>query len=344
MPILSRPQLNAKIVEAIQSGGWNVLYISAIGDSPFEIRIYGEDESYNLRIYIWNLTHGGRTRSADEYRIQVKVTRFQQSAGYKTLVLGWSDDLGVFGGFDVRRHSGRLGYSSSIQISLATLRRATLNGISAHDKGNDEVAVGFRPEFFAEYVRNLESLHDFGQSPRDLRTLETVIENNIASDTAPDESQVDQASAQRRNIIRTITQKARDVSFARRVLTAYGNQCVFCSVQLKLIDAAHIIPVAEDGSTDQTSNGIAACPLHHRAYDHALITINPAYETLVSQKRVDYLRGIGFDGGMDEFVNRLRPIIHVPPDVRDRPNKEYVQRANRLRGWNRIPTTTPTLF
>jgi putative restriction endonuclease len=341
LPILNRKQLNAKLVEAVQSCGWNVLYSSSLDALPFLIRIYGDDESNSLRIYIWNLSHGGKTRSADEYRIQVKVDRFQQTAGETTLVLGWSDDIEVFGGFDVRKHSGRLGYSSSIQISLETLRKASLNGVSAHDKGNGEIAVGFRPEFFVDYVRNLEALHDFGQSARDLRVLETVIEQVADEKNILNEEDLVHASRRRKSVIRTITQKVRDVSFARRVLTAYGYQCVFCSLQLKLVDAAHILPVAEITSTDYTSNGLAACPLHHRAYDNALITIDASYQTLVNKKRIEHLTDIHYDGGMKQFTQNLRPVIHVPPAVKDRPHKDFIERANKLRGWNKAVSATP---
>ena len=306
--------------------------------------MYSEGESYGLRIYIWNLTHGGKTRSRDEYRIQVKVDRFEQVSGQKTLVLGWSDELGVFAGFDVRKHSGRLGYSSSIQVSLETLRKATINGISAHDKGNREVAVAFLPEFFADYVRNLELLHDFGESAQDLSALETVLEQVADEEQVFDEGEIDRFSVKRRTVVRTITQRVREASFQRRVLTAYSSQCAFCSLQLKLVDAAHIVPVAQEDSTDETSNGMTLCSLHHRAYDNALITIDESFQTLVNRRKMDYLRDIGHDGGMEQFVRNLRPIIYLPPAARDRPHRDYIRQSNQLRGWPRTQATPPTLF
>jgi putative restriction endonuclease len=344
LPILDRRKLNAKVIEAVQSSGWNVLYGSPLDALPFTVRMYGEGESYALRIYIWNLSHGGKTRHADEYRIQVKVDRFQQVSGQKTLVLGWSDDIGVFAGFDVRKHSGRLGYSSSIQVSLETLRKATINGISAHDKGNEEMAVAFLPEFFADYVRNLELLHDFGESAQDLRSLEIVIEQVADEEKVVDEAEMNEFSLPRRTVVRTITQRLREASFKRRVLTAYNSRCAFCSLQLKLVDAAHIVPVAQEDSTDNTSNGLALCSLHHRAYDNALITIDESFQTLVNKKQMDYLRSISHDGGMEQFVENLRPVIHTPPSKRDRPNADFIKQANQLRGWTKTKSITPTLF
>ncbi len=344
MPILDRPQLSAKIVEAVQSSGWNVLYGSSLDARPFSIRMYSEGESYACRNYIWNLSHGGKTRNPDEYRIQVKVDKFERVSGQKTLVLGWSDDLGVFAGFDVRKHSGTLGYSSSIQVSLETRRKAIINGISAHDKGNGEIAVAFRPEFFADYVRNLELLHDFGESAQDLHTLETVLGQIADEEKDFDESEIDKFSAKRRTIVRTITQKVRASSFQSRVLTAYNFRCAFCSLQLKLVDAAHIVPVAQEDSTDNTSNGLMLCSLHHRAYDNALITIDESFKTFVNKKIMDYLKDIGHDGGMKDFVENLRPVINMPPAVRDRPLPKYIKQANQLRGWIKTQAIVPTLF
>lgn len=47
------------IVQAINESGFNVLYVGDIRDHPFVLKIYNDSESYLLRIYIWNLTHGG---------------------------------------------------------------------------------------------------------------------------------------------------------------------------------------------------------------------------------------------------------------------------------------------
>jgi putative restriction endonuclease len=333
LPILNREQLNTRIIEAVQQCGWNVLHISPLSASPFNLRIYNESSAEMLKIYSWNLTHGGKKRKEDEYRIQVKVTKFTQEADYKTLVLGWWDDIEVFAGFDVRKHSGTLGYSSSIQVSKETLRKAIISGIATHDKGNNEIAVAFRPDFFVDYVRNLEALHEFGESVRDLKAFETVIDKAAIAETTLNQTELDAVSKPRQSVVRTITQKVREAGFKRRVLTAYSHQCAFCSLQLKLIDAAHIIPVAHTSSTDKTANGIALCSLHHRAFDKALITINSNYETLINDKKMAHLKAIGHDGGADKFIRDIRPIIHIPPALSDRPHVSYVTKANKLRGW-----------
>jgi putative restriction endonuclease len=138
MPRLTKSQLFEKVERAIINAGWNILYLPPQTGNPRRIQIYKGDESYRLRIYIWNMTHGGgRARPHDESRIQITgVTRFEAEVGGKTLILGWWDEAGVFAAFDFHKHAGTLGYSPSIQIREEFLRRAYRDGLSPCDKGS----------------------------------------------------------------------------------------------------------------------------------------------------------------------------------------------------------------
>jgi len=320
------------IVQSINDSGWNVLYVGDISKHPFVIKIYNNEESYLLRIYIWNLTHGGgAARPKDEYRVQITGTdHFENKVGEKTLILGWWGEVGVFAGFDFTKHTGKLGYSPSMQIREECLRKALINGFSPCDKGNNEIAVAFRPDFFVNYVQDLEQLHSFGESKRDLKILEEVSEQPLETN----KELIDQTSNKRKTAIIQLNKKLRDSSFKSRVLTAYGNKCAFSDIQLKLVDAAHIVPVSHEGSTDDTSNGIALSALYHRAYDKGLVTFNEKYQIIVNKNAMTRLKEFGFDGGMEKFIKDLRPIINVPPAINDRPNITFVEKANKLRRWN----------
>lgn len=324
-------QLLDIIVQSINDSGWNVLYVGNISEHPFLLKIYKNDESYLLRIYVWNLTHGGgAARPKDEYRIQITgADHFEQKAGEKTLILGWWDDVGVFAGFDYTKHRGKLGFSPSMQIREEFLRKALLNGFSPCDKGNKEIAVAFRPDFFVNYVQEMEQLHGFGASKKDFTVLEEVSDNPLEVN----KKLIDQVSKQRQTAVIQLSKKLRDTSFKARVLTAYGNKCAFSGLQLKLVDAAHILPVSDNRSTDDTANGIAISALYHRAYDKGLVTFNDQYQIIVNSTEMKKLKEIGFDGGMEKFLKDLRPIINVPPAISDRPNINFIQVANRLRGW-----------
>lgn len=319
------------ITQSISDSGWNVLYVSDISHHPFLLKIYNGEESYLLRIYVWNLTHGGgAARPKDEYRIQITgVDHFEQGIGEKTLILGWWAEVGVFAGFDYTKHTGKLGFSPSMQIREEFLRKALINGFSPCDKGNNEIAIAFRPDFFVSYVQSLEQLHGFGASKKDFKVLEEVSEQPLELNT----ELIQQVSKQRQTAVIQLSKKLRDASFKARVLTAYGHKCAFSGIQLKLVDAAHIVPVSSEKSTDETCNGIALSALYHRAYDKGLVTFNENYQIIVNTAEIKKLKEIGFDGGLDKFVKDLRPIINVPPAVSDRPNVTLIREANKLRGW-----------
>lgn len=332
MPRLSKQQLLDQILSSIHQAGWNYLLLSSRNEHPFRLSIFREEqESYNVRIYIWNLTHGGGARRPeDEYRIQITgIDHFESEPGAKTIILGWWDEGEVFAGFDYRRHSGVLGASPSMQIIREHLRHAYERGFSAYLKTNGEIAVAFRPTFIVEYVRVLEPLHDTGESPADFEVLQ-----DVATDpNAVNDAQIQTVSEGRRTTISSVRRALRDSSFKERVLTAYSYRCAVCSLQLDLVEAAHIIPVVAQGSTDETCNGIALCVLHHKAYDRALIAVDPSYNVMLSNNKSDRLREIGHDGGLDVFTTSLRQLIHLPPEIHDRPNVHYLQRSLEARSW-----------
>src|ERR1700761_5831237 len=109
MARLQKSELLAQAEEAIRISRLNVLYLNP-GRHPALYRIYEGRSSLLVQVYIWNITHGGKNRSADEYRIQATgVSQFNPKANARNLVLGWWDDIGVFAGWDIRQHRGPLG-------------------------------------------------------------------------------------------------------------------------------------------------------------------------------------------------------------------------------------------
>ncbi|MFZ1043507.1 MAG: HNH endonuclease [Anaerolineales bacterium] len=137
-----------------------------------------------------------------------------------------------------------------------------------------------------------------------------------------------------------MSKKLRDVSFRKRVLTAYSFHCAACGIQLRLVEAAHIIPVNHDNSTDETRNGLALCALHHKAYDQALITVLDDYFLQVNHNQAAELQKQALSDGLAKFTKDLRPIIVLPPAVSDRPHAEYIRIANSIRGWKQVHQIT----
>lgn len=327
---LNKVELFEVVVSAVGESGWNVLYITPPSAHPFQLQVYRGDEAYRLRVYIWTLTHGGGSaRPADEYRIQITgVDQIRTFPGERTLLLGWWEPEGVFAGFDARKHSGPLGRSPSIQIRRPCLEQAQTAGFSPCDKGNQEIAIAFRPDFFAEYVRQLEPLHDFGQSPEAFEILSDLPEHPVINDET-----ITDLDFNRRRTVVSVSRRLRNNDFRKRVLSAYVQRCAVCGVQLKLIDAAHIVPVNHEQSTDETRNGLALCALHHRAYDQTLLTVSENYTVVFNEAQAEELNRLGLGGGVRSLRENLRSEILVPEVVSERPHVEYIRLANRIRGW-----------
>lgn len=329
MQRLNKTELLSTVENAICESGWGFLRLS--GSHPATYQVYRAGWNYRVRVYIWNLTPGGKNRPTDEWRIQVTgVTQFGSELGGKTLILGWQDELGVFAGFDSRLHQGELGASPSIQVRKAALDQAKVDGFAPQAKSNSELVIAFRPEFLGAYVDGLESLHACGAFPGEIKTLSRI--GQATHDV--DDEEVEQTIAEpRRYAVLATRQAIRDRGFRNRVLRAYGYRCAMCALQLGLIEGAHILPAEHPESTDGTDNGVALCALHHRAFDRGLVTFDTKFRIRVNQTKVEDLKTRDLADGLASFTTALRTTIALPDNEHDRPDRSFVKKANALRGW-----------
>lgn len=83
--------------------------------------------------------------------------------------------------------------------------------------------------------------------------------------------------------------RTRDRGFRELVLRAYGYQCAVCGLDTRLdgsaigLEAAHVHWHAHRGP-DVVENGLCLCPLHHKALDLGLLTLNDRREIVVSSR------------------------------------------------------------
>lgn len=323
---LDEKKLLDLILDAIDQSGWQAIVLGA--RKPFRIRVYREDsKGFDVCMYIWNCTHGGgAARAANEYRVQLTGTVPMVQPNAITLLLGWHGDYEVFVGFDLTMHAGQASKSPSIQVKEETLQGAHVHAFAVHNRQNGENAVAFRPEFLVDYALSAKSLHATGKAAADMSLLNGL-------DTLTEEAVGGVSDAGRRLVLSQIVRKYRATDFRKRVLGAYEHRCAACGVQLELLDAAHIIPVAADTSTDETKNGIALCKLHHAAYDRNLISFDESYKIEVSTSEESRLAAVNLGGGINEFKKNLRVAIHLPTDSRDYPPAVYIKEARRVRKW-----------
>ncbi|MCX5644665.1 MAG: HNH endonuclease [Phycisphaerae bacterium] len=135
----------------------------------------------------------------------------------------------------------------------------------------------------------------------------------------------------RQRIVATVSRLARDSDFRRKVIIAYDRRCAVTGLQLKLVDAAHIVPVGAAGSCDDVTNGLCLSPTYHRAYDRGLVVLTENYEMQINRKKERELARLGFSGGLAEFKAPLGRQIILPADRRQWPAIECIRSANAFR-------------
>lgn len=329
MPPVSPSVLIESVLNAIQqSGGMGVYTSDNIRIHPREFAVQYLDETFSLWVYIWTLTHGGRPSLPDEYRIQMTSVSSPlrlNPNGY-TALLGYFPARDMFAGFDIQGHRTFTTGSPSVQIDISAIDTALQDGLAFHEKENREIAVAFRPDQFLNYIRNANILHELGT---DTPTLDLVVKAAKSEEIVPQDIQ--SLPVERQRIVTNVSRYARDGSFRQRVLSAYEHRCAVTQAQLKLVDAAHILPVSVEGSSDQVSNGIALSPTMHRAYDHGLIFLDENYYIRLNDRKAIELRNQGLDAGLPQLTALLGGRIQLPADRNQWPNREFIIRANRYR-------------
>lgn len=329
MPAISPRDLVNAILSACQDSGCSGALTSGLRQHPRKFVIQTSESSFiSVWVYAWTLTHGGRRSLPYEYRIQMTTVAsplvFNPSGD--TVLIGYEPNLKMFAGFDIERHRNFTTGSPSVQVDIRTLRRAIADGMAFDRKNNDEIAVGFRPDQLVNYCVDALKIHKLGTQGRTFALLEKA----SALDAITDAELNALSTEKRKRMIQRVSKLARDANFRRQIMVAYENRCAITGVQLKLVDAAHVLPVGAPGSVDNVVNGIALSPTYHRAYDNGLIYFTEQYEMRLNRPKVSELADLGLDGGLIDFRSSLGRLI-LPPDRRQWPKPEFIRKANRFR-------------
>ena len=82
-------------------------------------------------------------------------------------------------------------------------------------------------------------------------------------------------------VIRKTRGRPNQQRFKLQVVQRYGGRCALCPIRaLQLINAAHLIPDA-DGGTSDPRNGLPLCVNHHTALDRGLLALDPTTPQVV---------------------------------------------------------------
>ncbi len=328
MPATQPLDVIKAILEAIEESGHSGIFTSQVREHPRRFSVTGPDGTQTvLSVFAWTLTPGGRPALKHEYRIQ--MTSVQSPLDIRmdgpTILVGYERSLKMFAGFDIRRHRTFTSGSPSVQIDIRTVQKALQDGLAFDRKSNDEIAIGIRPDQFLTYAFNAENLHKYG---REATTLRLLAKASSLEKIPP--ADISKLTQERQRIVETISRLSREANFRQQVLNAYGNRCAVTRAQLKLVEAAHILPVGAPGSVDDVRNGIALAPTYHRAYDGGLIYLDAGCTMRINLHRESELAALQLDGGLGEFKASLGK-IHLPHDRQQWPERSFIVRANRFR-------------
>ena len=328
MPRIPTQQLVQSIIDGIEIEAASATLISPPNSNPRKFLIQSSNHSQVVWIYIWTLTHGGgRARPANEFRIQITGIDppiLLNPLG-PTLLLGFEPNIGCFAGFDITKHLIFSTRSPSIQIPIDVLENASELGLSFIQKGNDEIALGIRPDNLLFYINNAEILHQQGGDHGMLSFLPRVL---TMEEITPDE--ISRLPEERQRTISTISRFVRDSHFRRKVYSAYNHKCAVTGMQLQLIEAAHILPVQAAGSTDNVTNGVCLSPTFHRAFDRGLIYLNTNFEMKINERKEHELSERNLSEGIDIFRSYLNKTIYLPENENHWPDIQMINEANRF--------------
>lgn len=127
----------------------------------------------------------------------------------------------------------------------------------------------------------------------------------------------------RRYALRSVRHRLHQRAFRERVLIAYRETCAMCRLRHReLLDAAHIVPDLEEGSSTAVSNGLSLCKLHHAAFDAHILGVR---EDLTIEVRRDILAEV--DGpmlrhGLQGLADQR---IAVPRQRELQPDREFLR-------------------
>lgn len=330
MPSLAKRDLMRAIEDAFyRSGADAVRRLCDASRKPWSFRITLGSATYDFAIFIWTMTHGGGQRDSDELRIQMTnvSSPLEQRQGQKSLLLGYEPVLGLFAGFDCSKHLV-FGASPSIQVLKSELAMASRAGLSIAVKANAESAIGIRPDHLMVYAMRSDDLHHMTSS----RAVSQLLLD------APDLSRSVEAGraegvglgGDRGRVLKEVLALSRDSRFRSKVLETYGGRCSVTGMQLRLVDAAHVLAVSDPRSDDLVTNGILLSPTFHRAYDRNLIYLEYCDSDLrmrVNRQLVADLGAAGLGGNARLIEEALMGPLHLPSDPANWPGRDMVSFA-----------------
>lgn len=241
----------------------------------------------------------------------------RSEANAMTLLLGYArgeDGTLVYAAYDPQVHNS-YSYSKSLQVQERTLILALTDGVAFQRRASGEIIVAFSEAQFPTYLEHARQFHTL--SATELQSLERA-----SQPVQPQPIDLPTSQVPRSRTISSISRFVRDRKFSRAIRTVY-ERCAICWLSFHpLLEGAHIIPVAEEGSTDTYDNGLGLCPTCHDLYDMGYVLVDGAGQVLVNASKLQASQASG--ELLDEawLRSHIHPTIWQPESESHRPSPE----------------------
>lgn len=324
--IFNPTELKYLLIDSLKAYSEDVAYIE--GNNPYTFSI-------NKKVYhilIKNIHASGKGRpNQDECRIQIQQTEnflAAKNSGKNVLFLGYFADYNVFTVWNPRLLTPRINKKKVVSVysRFSIQKKASENGIASYEDDNHQVIISFKPEYLGLYLENYDSMHQSTEKA----LLELIEESNETEETEKLKGDVFEIEKQKFTV--THRRFKRDIMFKKLVAETYSNRCAICGIQLDLVEAAHIIPHSHKKGTDDPTNGVCLCTLHHKAYDNGLIYFDSEYHIKLNDSKMRYLEKVKKDGGIMKFKSLQFDKLSLPTSKLYYPSKDFIRVANELRG------------
>jgi putative restriction endonuclease len=278
----------------------------------------------------------------DEWRIQLQSSVKQsqvarRAEGYTILFIGFFPDGSVFSAWEPARIATlSTNGTGSVYIPHSDLERVAQVGgairtVKATSLGRQSVEISLPSEALGFYCENHSLLHQVANEAELLPIIERT-QTAVFSDRFVGEEVTEvELHGEKKKVTITRTAYPRSPKFRDAVLSAYQHRCCVCSRQLGIVQAAHIVPHQHHASIDHVTNGLALCVEHHKLYDDALLLPCSEQKFHLNPHRVEHLKNIGQDAGLDEIRALAATNYRIPDHVPSRPSNEFLERGLHIR-------------
>jgi putative restriction endonuclease len=222
-----------------------------------------------------------------------------------TFLLGYSAEYDVFVFWEalLREDSG---YSANLQVPGTLIADADAHGWAVGDarrvQAGEEVRVAVAPEHLALGLHLTKRADDLGLSGGERSAwLRDEFETAEARSSDGESASGEAEGFERARIV--CSRWRRSSQFRIEVLSEYDHRCAVCGVSLGIVEAAHIIPVSNEGSHDERWNGLSLCRNHHGLYDRSILWVDEELVVHANDEVVDLLIDLERAHGVTELIH-----------------------------------------